>query len=278
MDELARGIWRWTAPHPEWKPAQEWGHEVASFALESPDVLVLVDPQAPPEAEPFWTELDGLCEKSEALALMVTIPYHVRSCAAIYDRYRDRMRVSVWGHEAARRRLARTGTPVELAEPGNPLPAGAQAFAIGSPRRQELPMYFPAHRALAFGDAVVALVPESLPADAPPSPRPRGRPRARDARAARDRRRQGAARASPGVAALALPLKRPKYNAPHADVAQLAEHRLPKPRVAGSIPVVRSQEGPAQTVLSPSVELPLGPAANGLLRKRAPGRSAQRPL
>jgi hypothetical protein len=157
MDELARGIWRWTAPHPEWKPAQEWGHEVASFALESPDVLVLVDPQAPPEAEPFWTELDGLCEKSEALALMVTIPYHVRSCAAIYDRYRDRMRVSVWGHEAARRRLARTGTPVELAEPGNPLPAGAQAFAIGSPRRQELPMYFPAHRALAFGDAVVGV-------------------------------------------------------------------------------------------------------------------------
>ena len=29
------------------------------------------------------------------------------------------------------------------------------AFAIGRPRRSEYPVYFPAHRALAFGDAVV---------------------------------------------------------------------------------------------------------------------------
>ena len=34
---------------------------------------------------------------------------------------------------------------------------------------------------------------------------------------------------------------RPNYNEPsRADIAQLVEHRLPKPRVAGSNPVVRS--------------------------------------
>jgi hypothetical protein len=32
-----------------------------------------------------------------------------------------------------------------------------RAFAIGSPRRQELPLYFPSHDALAFGDAVVGV-------------------------------------------------------------------------------------------------------------------------
>jgi glyoxylase-like metal-dependent hydrolase (beta-lactamase superfamily II) len=156
MNEVAPRLWRWTAPHPEWSPEHEWGHEVASFALESSDVLVLVDPQAPPEA-PFWTELDRLCDRCTALALMVTIPYHVRSSSAIYDRYRGRTSVSVWGHAAARRRLAGLGAPVELVAPGKPLPAGAQAFAIGSPRRQEMPLYFPAHRALAFGDAVVGV-------------------------------------------------------------------------------------------------------------------------
>ena len=33
-------------------------------------------------------------------------------------------------------------------------------------------------------------------------------------------------------------------NRPHADVAQLVERRLPKPKVAGSRPVVRLEEGP----------------------------------
>ncbi len=42
---------------------------------------------------------------------------------------------------------------------------------------------------------------------------------------------------------------RPGYNAERADVAQSVEHQLPKLRVAGSIPVVRSLENPAPTRL-----------------------------
>jgi hypothetical protein len=42
-------------------------------------------------------------------------------------------------------------------EPGAPLPGSAEAFAIGSPRRQEMPLWFPSHRALAFGDAAVGV-------------------------------------------------------------------------------------------------------------------------
>src|SRR4051812_25691430 len=33
-----------------------------------------------------------------------------------------------------------------------------------------------------------------------------------------------------------------------ADVAQLVEHRLPKPRVVGSSPIVRSRKGPLRRV------------------------------
>jgi hypothetical protein len=42
-------------------------------------------------------------------------------------------------------------------EPGAQLPGSAEAFAIGSPRRQEMPLWFPSHRALAFGDTVVGV-------------------------------------------------------------------------------------------------------------------------
>lgn len=156
MDEVAAGIRRWTARHPEWRPSHPWGHEVASFALELPDLLVLVDPLVPPEAEELWTELDGMSDRCSALAVIITVDYHVRSSAAIYDRYRGRTDVSVWAHPAARRRLD-ARTLLERIEPGSPLPGGAQAFAIGSPRRREMPLYFPSRRALAFGDTVVGV-------------------------------------------------------------------------------------------------------------------------
>ena len=156
MNEVAPGVWRWTAPHPEWRPSHEWGHEVASFALELPDLLALVDPMAPSEEAPFWADLDRLCSQRAELAVFITVPYHVRSSAAIHARYRESANVSLRGHAAARRRLARRA-PVEPIEPGQPLPADAQAFAIGNPRRQEMPLYFPSHRALAFGDTVVGV-------------------------------------------------------------------------------------------------------------------------
>jgi hypothetical protein len=35
VDELADGLWRWTARHGEWHPG-EWGAQVASFALSAP--------------------------------------------------------------------------------------------------------------------------------------------------------------------------------------------------------------------------------------------------
>ena len=42
VDEIAPGIWRWTAAHPEWRPDVEWAREVASFAFAVADTLVLV--------------------------------------------------------------------------------------------------------------------------------------------------------------------------------------------------------------------------------------------
>ena len=155
MEELVGGIWRWTAPHPEWRREEEWTHEVACFALEHEQALLLIDPLAPPDPNAFWRELDGLIERSSGvLHVLITLPYHVRSTEDVYARYRGGVDVKVWGHPAVRRRLERR-TPLEVIGPGDELPLDARAFAIGSPPRHEMPIHLPSHRALALGDSIV---------------------------------------------------------------------------------------------------------------------------
>jgi hypothetical protein len=151
VDEIAPGMWRWTAPHPEWHTDVEWGREVASFALAVDGTLVLVDPLVPDDV---WPRLDELAAKRETVAALITIPYHVRSSEDALARYGTK--ASVWGHAAVARRM-RDGSLLRPIEPGAPLPGRAEAFAIGSPRRQEMPLWFPSHRALAFGDTVVGV-------------------------------------------------------------------------------------------------------------------------
>ena len=54
-EELAPGLHRWTAFHPDWKK------EVACVVLDAGSELVLVDPLAPPalgDARRFWKALD----------------------------------------------------------------------------------------------------------------------------------------------------------------------------------------------------------------------------
>jgi hypothetical protein len=152
-EQLAEGLWRWTARHPEWHPG-EFGREVACFALRAGDDTLLIDPLLPPDPGPVLELADGLV--SDRLAILITIPYHVRSSEELWRRYRDDTDSSIWGHPAAGKKL---GDPAGFRpiDPGTELPAGASAHVIGKPRRYEMPIYFPSHRALAFGDAVVEM-------------------------------------------------------------------------------------------------------------------------
>jgi hypothetical protein len=166
MNEIAPGIWRWTARHPEWHTRIEWGHEVASFALVG-DALVLVDPLLPaPAAGPEGGDtrpdiehtLDRLVGKATRLEIMITIPYHARSSEELLARYRDALPTTIWGHRAVAKRFRDPATTLSEIEPGKPVGGDdALALAIGKPRRFEMPLFFPAHRALAFGDAVIGI-------------------------------------------------------------------------------------------------------------------------
>jgi hypothetical protein len=148
---LADGLWRWTARHPDWHPG-EFGQRVASFALADGPATILIDPLLPEEEEPVWTLLDGLV--GERLAILTTIPYHVRDSERVWRRYRGAADVDIWGHRAAAKRLGDAAGFRELSPDGTG-PLGVRAFAIGRPRRHEMPLFLPSHRAVAFGDAVV---------------------------------------------------------------------------------------------------------------------------
>jgi hypothetical protein len=161
MDELAPGIHRWTAPHPEWRPKAE---EVGSYALVAGEALLLVDPLLPAAADerqsPLLAELEVMVAAATRVELLVTVPYHTRSAEELYDRYAPERPTRIWGHSLVRRRL-RPETPLEVVPMGAagtaaPIAGGAaEAYTIGRPRRSEHPVYVPELRAAVFGDAVV---------------------------------------------------------------------------------------------------------------------------
>jgi hypothetical protein len=161
MDELAPGIHRWTAPHPEWRPRAE---EVESYALVAGEALLLVDPLLPADADerrsPLLAQLELMVAAAARVELLVTIPYHTRSAEVLYERFAKRRPARIWGHTNVGKRL-RPETPLEVVPMGAagtaaPIASGAaEAYTIGRPRRSEHPLYVPSLRAAVFGDAVV---------------------------------------------------------------------------------------------------------------------------
>jgi glyoxylase-like metal-dependent hydrolase (beta-lactamase superfamily II) len=154
--ELAPGLWRWTALHPDWTPEQAedgqgWEREVGCVYLEAPDAIVLIDPLVPTEMEARETFLRNLDEdlkrKQKRVAILLTLHDHQRSTAELSERYR----ASVWATAAAADRVE-----AEVAnqfEPGDELPGGL--VALDAQRPGEVMYWVPRYSALVTGDAVL---------------------------------------------------------------------------------------------------------------------------
>jgi hypothetical protein len=150
MERLTDGLWRWTARHPEWHPG-EFGAEVACFAAQAGDTTLMIDPLLPEDPSSELAVIDDAV--GDRLAILITIPYHVRSAEELWKRYRKDAETTIHGHPAAAKRLE-DRSAFRPIEPGTPLPGGATAHPIGKPRRYEMPVHLPSHNALVFGDAV----------------------------------------------------------------------------------------------------------------------------
>lgn len=173
MDQKARelkpGLWRWTAPHPEWTPAKAgpggWEEWVGCIYYEAPGHVVLIDPLAPPAATPehetFWKALDRDVQRAGLpVAVLLANHYHERSAQAVLDRYKNEPGASLWAHEAARDRVSCRLTHTFLE--GDTLPGEIRAFSLPALNQGEVALYIPAHGALIVADALIGAGDEKL--------------------------------------------------------------------------------------------------------------------
>jgi hypothetical protein len=135
LQELAQGLWRWTAPHPEWEPPKEeddpadWPQDVGCVAYAAARTLTLVDPLI---AEGDSAELDRLAEHAERVVILTTLPFHGRSSSDLMERYG-----------------ASTSTPAEIE-------------AIEIPGAGETMFWIAEHHALVPGDRILGDRPPGL--------------------------------------------------------------------------------------------------------------------
>lgn len=134
--ELGPGLWRWTAAHPEWDHAQQWGPDVGSVYAKLPDAIVVVDPLVPAdEDERFWSALDRDVERlGFPVRVLLTVHWHERSVPAVLDRYD----AELWRPE----------------EKGD-LPAGVQAEIVKGSDWVEAMFFLEPHHALVTGDLLI---------------------------------------------------------------------------------------------------------------------------
>lgn len=132
LSELRSGLYRWTAPHPDYEPDPEadspadWPEQVGCVAYEGPEALVLVDPLVP---DVLWPALDRLAE-GRRVAVLTTIGFHRRSRNAVAERY-----------GASTSRAKKT------------LPRGVETIPIA--RAGETMVWIPEHAALVPGDRIL---------------------------------------------------------------------------------------------------------------------------
>jgi glyoxylase-like metal-dependent hydrolase (beta-lactamase superfamily II) len=135
VEKIAPGLWRWTAPHPEWRPDADWPRDVGCVYYEAADAVVLIDPLVPAdEAGRFWEALDrDVARAARPLVVLRTLHWHQRSIDEVLERYPG----------------ARLWSP----ESNDPLPARVDAYPVE--RAEETLFWLHEHHALVSGDVLL---------------------------------------------------------------------------------------------------------------------------
>ncbi len=138
LAEIQPGLWRWTAPHPEWRAGAppesvaDWPREVGSVLYEADEAAVLIDPLVPGcGGAALQRELDRrIQERGARVVILTTIRFHRRSGPRLAERY-----------GASTSRARRT------------LPTGIEPLPIRN--AGETMFWLPEHRALVPGDRLL---------------------------------------------------------------------------------------------------------------------------
>jgi len=156
IEQIARHLWWWTAPHPDWGPSdfkdgRGWQREISCYALVEDGALVLFDPLVPAgDEERFWEALNGDVRDHGAPAILLTIFWHARSAQEILDRYEG---ATAWVHARSQEPFAERVRVTNTFGDGDLLPGSVEAIAMH--HRGEAAFWLPTHSALVLGDSVL---------------------------------------------------------------------------------------------------------------------------
>ena len=153
MEPLAAGLWRWSTPHPGWRPGHGWEERVASYYVAAPGAALLIDPLIHQrDGGVLLSELDSrIAEHGEPVHILLSRAGHFRSSQLLHDRYD----APVWGHERGCERLSPT-SDYRVVDAGAELPGESQVLGY----RQvydATPLFVRSHAAIVPGDMVVAV-------------------------------------------------------------------------------------------------------------------------
>jgi hypothetical protein len=132
--EVTPNVWRWTAPHPDWHPAEpgssgDWERDVGCVLYCESGRAAFFDPLLPPAPQRFLERADRLVA-GRAVSVLTTVRWHSRSRRELITRY---------GASVSRSRpaLAPSIVPLRI------------------PRAQETIFWLPPVRALIPGDRII---------------------------------------------------------------------------------------------------------------------------
>ncbi|MGH2852088.1 MAG: hypothetical protein ACRDLP_15915 [Solirubrobacteraceae bacterium] len=131
LETLRGGLWRWTAPHPDWRPIDDdgepasWPAEVGCVLYASERHAAFIDPLAVAATPSFWSWAQERCSGRE-VAVLETISFHRRSRDEFITRF-----------------SASTEPPPSVI---------AHPLAVA----EEVVYWLPEHRTLVPGDALVS--------------------------------------------------------------------------------------------------------------------------
>jgi hypothetical protein len=128
---IADGLWRWTAPHPNWEnwPNHEReAREVGCVYYEADDATVLVDPLVPAgDEDDFVRHLDADVERHGLpVVILLTADWHRRSADELAARYNARI--------------------------GGALPAGVEEIGIDGADERQVAYFIRPHAALVVAE------------------------------------------------------------------------------------------------------------------------------
>jgi hypothetical protein len=156
VQRMAEGLWRWTAPHPEWRDGAGWDRTVGSVYCETPDAVVLIDPLIPDDGadrERFWDALDRDVERLRVpVVVLLTCRWHVRGAGTVRRRYA----AAVWAPPNAVDGLEGLDGALVLGNEARPV-AGVETHLMGlpSPTGDEAVFWLSEYRALVPGDVLL---------------------------------------------------------------------------------------------------------------------------